>query len=57
MDAQLDCWLRIFPKNHDHVLGIDRSFSALKIAKKSSKNNLDFVLSDSLSGTFGQFKI
>ena len=43
-------------KNHDHVLGIDRSFSALKIAKKLPKNNLDFVLSDSLSGVFGQLK-
>ena len=41
-------------KKHDHVLGIDRSFSALKIAKKSSKNNLDFVLSDSLSGVLGR---
>ena len=43
-------------KSHEHVLGIDRSFSALKIAKKSAKNNLDFVLSDSLSGVFGQSK-
>ena len=43
-------------KNHEHVLGIDRSFSALKIAKKSSKNNLDFVLADSLSHVFGQSK-
>ena len=42
-------------KKHRHVLGVDRSFSALKIAKKSSKDNLDFVLSDSLSGTLGQF--
>ena len=43
-------------KNHERVLGIDRSFSALKIAKKSEKNNLDFVLSDSLSNVFGQSK-
>lgn len=43
-------------KKHQHVLGIDRSFSALKIAKKSSKDNLDFVLSDSLSDTLGQFQ-
>ena len=41
---------------HENVLGIDRSFSALKIAKKSSKNNLDFVLADSLSSIFGQSK-
>ena len=41
---------------HENVLGIDRSYSALKIAKKSSKNNLDFVLADSLSGVFGQLK-
>ena len=43
-------------KKHDHVLGVDRSFSALKIAKKSLKDNLDFVLSDSLSGALGQFQ-
>ena len=43
-------------KKHNHVLGIDRSFSALKIAKKSSKNNLDFVLSDSLSGALGKLQ-
>ena len=43
-------------KKHEHVLGIDRSFSALKIAKKSSKNNLDFVLSDSLSGVLGKLQ-
>ena len=43
-------------KKHQHVLGVDRSFNALKIAKKSSKNNLDFVLSDSLSDALGQFQ-
>jgi len=34
------------------VFGIDRSFSALRFAKKSYKNNLDYVVSDSLSAAF-----
>ncbi|MHA7646702.1 methyltransferase domain-containing protein [Nitrosopumilus sp. S4] len=35
------------------VLGIDRSFSALQYAKKSQKNNLDYIIADSLSPVFG----
>lgn len=38
------------------VLGIDRSFSALQIAKKSSKNNLDYFVADSLSPVFGKLQ-
>jgi 2-polyprenyl-3-methyl-5-hydroxy-6-metoxy-1,4-benzoquinol methylase len=36
------------------VFGIDRSFSALLIAKKSFKDNLDYVVADSLSSVFAQ---
>lgn len=42
--------------SHDTVFGIDRSFSALKIAKKSSKSNLDYFVSDSLSPVFGKLQ-
>lgn len=38
------------------VLGIDRSFSALQIAKKSSKSNLDYFVADSLSPIFGKLQ-
>jgi len=41
---------------HKMVFGIDRSFSALRIAKKSFKNNLDYVVSDSLSSAFGKLQ-
>jgi len=41
---------------HDMVFGIDRSFSALRYAKKSSKNNLDYVVADSLSPVFGKLQ-
>ncbi|MGY5149366.1 MAG: methyltransferase domain-containing protein [Candidatus Nitrosopumilus sp. bin_68KS] len=37
---------------HKMVFGIDRSFSALLIAKKTYKDNLDYVVSDSLSSVF-----
>jgi len=40
--------------NHDIVFGIDRSFSALRYAKKSSKNNLDYVVANSISPVFGK---
>ncbi len=42
--------------SHDMVFGIDRSFSALRYAKKSSKNNLDYIISDSLSPVFGRLQ-
>ncbi len=41
---------------HDVVFGIDRSFSALRYAKKSSKNNLDYIIADSLSPVFGKLQ-
>lgn len=41
-------------ERHDLVFGIDRSFSALRYAKKSSKSNLDYVVADSLSPVFGK---
>ena len=37
------------------VFGVDRSFSALRIAKKFSKDNLDYVVADFLSPIFGKF--
>ena len=42
--------------NHDMVFGIDRSFSALKQAKKSSKENLDYFVADSMSSPFGKLQ-
>ena len=42
--------------SHKMVLGIDRSFAALRIAKKSNKDNLDYVVADSLSPVFGQLQ-
>jgi len=38
------------------VFGIDRSFSALRIAKKSFKNNLDYFIADSMSSVFGKLQ-
>ncbi|MFB5606610.1 MAG: class I SAM-dependent methyltransferase, partial [Candidatus Nitrosomaritimum yanchengensis] len=38
------------------VFGVDRSFSALQIAKKSYKNNLDYFIADSLSSVFGKLQ-
>lgn len=36
------------------VFGVDRSFSAIKIAKKNSKENLDYFVADSFSPIFGK---
>ncbi len=36
------------------VFGIDRSFSAIKLAKKKSKENLDYFVADSTSPIFGK---
>ncbi|MDH5569180.1 MAG: methyltransferase domain-containing protein [Nitrosopumilus sp.] len=38
------------------VFGIDKSFSALRFAKKSYKDNLDYVLADSLSPVFAKLQ-
>ncbi len=43
-------------ESHQMVFGIDRSFTALKYAKKSYKNNLDYVVADFLSPVFGESK-
>ena len=42
--------------SHDFVFGVDRSFSALRVAKKSFNHNLDYVVADSLSSVFGKQK-
>lgn len=41
---------------NDMVFGIDKSFSALRQAKKYSKKNLDYILADFLSPVFGKLK-
>ncbi len=38
------------------VFGVDRSFSAIKIATRESKANLDYFVADSLSSIFGETK-
>ena len=40
----------------DIVFGIDRSYSAIKVAKNSQKENLDYFVSDLFSPVFGQQK-
>ena len=43
--------------NHnDLVFGIDRSFSAISIAKKSQKENLDYFVADLMCHVFGKIK-
>ena len=43
-------------KYNELVFGIDRSFLALSIAKKTSRPNLDYFVADSLSHPFGKQK-
>ena len=43
-------------KSNQTVFGIDRSFDALKIAQKNPKENLDYLIADSLSPVFGKTK-
>jgi len=43
-------------ESHKMVFGVDRSFTALRYAKKSYKNNLDYVIADFLSPVFGKSK-
>ena len=38
------------------VFGLDRSFSAIKLAARTSRNNLDYFVADSLSPIFGKTK-
>ena len=40
-------------ESHKMVFGVDRSFTALRYAKKLYKNNLDYVVADFLSPVFG----
>ncbi|RMW34523.1 MAG: methyltransferase domain-containing protein, partial [Nitrosopumilus sp.] len=40
----------------DLVIGVDRSFSAIQIAKKQLKSNLDYFVADSLSPIFGKLQ-
>lgn len=42
-------------KSHD-VFGIDKSYHAIEIAKKSDSENLDYFVADSLSHPFGKAK-
>ncbi len=42
-------------KSHD-VFGIDKSYYAIEIAKKSDSENLDYFVADSLSHPFGKVK-
>ena len=42
--------------SHQIVFGVDRSFSAIKIAMNESKENLDYFVADSLSPLFGKTK-
>ena len=43
-------------ESHSMVFGVDRSFTALRHAKKSYKNNLDYFVSDFLSPMFGNLQ-
>ena len=43
-------------KSSKTVFGIDRSFIALRIAKKSYQKNLDYVVADFLSPVFGKLQ-
>jgi len=42
--------------SNQNVFGIDRSFSAISIAKKSCKDNLDYFVADLMSDVFGKTK-
>ena len=42
--------------SNQNVFGIDRSFSAISIAKKTQKDNLDYFVADLMSDIFGNTK-
>jgi uncharacterized protein YbaR (Trm112 family) len=46
----------ILAESHSMVFGVDRSFTALRFAKKSYHDNLDYVVSDFLSPVFGKLQ-
>jgi 2-polyprenyl-3-methyl-5-hydroxy-6-metoxy-1,4-benzoquinol methylase/uncharacterized protein YbaR (Trm112 family) len=43
-------------ESHSLVFGIDKSYHAIEIAKKSDSENLDYFVADSLSSPFGKMK-
>lgn len=47
---------RFLAESSQNVFGVDRSFSAIQIAQKNSKDNLDYLVADSLSPLFGSTK-
>lgn len=47
---------RILSNSSDIAFGVDRSFSAIKIAQKTPKRNLDYFVADLLSPIFGKQK-
>ena len=42
--------------SNQNVFGIDRSFSAISVAKKTPKDNLDYFVADLMSNVFGKTK-
>lgn len=42
--------------SHQNVFGIDRSYSAISLAKKTQKDNTDYFVADSLFPIFGKIK-
>ena len=42
--------------NNNIVFGVDRSYDAISVAKKTYKKNLDYFVADSLSPLFGKIK-
>jgi 2-polyprenyl-3-methyl-5-hydroxy-6-metoxy-1,4-benzoquinol methylase/uncharacterized protein YbaR (Trm112 family) len=47
---------KVLAESSQNVFGVDRSFSAIQIAQKNSKDNLDYLVADSLSPLFGRMK-
>ncbi|MGD8919018.1 MAG: methyltransferase domain-containing protein [Nitrosopumilaceae archaeon] len=47
---------KFLAESSQNVFGVDRSFSAIQIAQKNSKDNLDYLVADSLSPLFGRMK-
>jgi len=47
---------RFLANSNQNIFGIDRSFSAISIAKKIQKENLDYFVADLMSNVFGKTK-
>lgn len=43
-------------KNHSYVFGVDKSYYALSVAKKSGVQNLDYFVADSMEHPFGNMR-